>query len=75
MKRSAVCLSFLLALVLLAGTASATTADEQQVTLLVAALLGDTPMIEDLRVLTDEIGGRPTGSAANIAAVEWAVAR
>ncbi|MFQ5719820.1 MAG: M28 family metallopeptidase [Acidobacteriota bacterium] len=40
---------------------------------LVAALLGPTPMTEDLRRLTDEIGGRPTGSAANRAAVEWAL--
>lgn len=42
---------------------------------LVAAMLGDTPMVEDLRVLTDEIGGRATGSAANLKAVEWALER
>jgi hypothetical protein len=42
---------------------------------LVAAILGDTPLIEDLRVLTDEIGGRPTGTEANRAAVEWALER
>jgi carboxypeptidase Q len=41
---------------------------------LVAALLGDTPLIDDARWLTDGIGGRPTGSPANLAAVEWAVA-
>lgn len=40
---------------------------------LVAAMLGNTPIIDDLRELTDTIGGRPTGSAANEAAVEWAV--
>lgn len=40
---------------------------------LVAALLGDTPMIEDLRELTDTIGGRPTGSDANRKSVAWAV--
>jgi hypothetical protein len=51
------------------------TVDDQPVSLLVAALLTDTPMVEDLRVLTDEIGGRPTGSEANMAAVEWAVGR
>ena len=32
---------------------------------LIAAMMGDTPMIDDLRALTDEIGGRPTGSDAN----------
>ncbi|HEU5170419.1 MAG TPA: M28 family peptidase [Gemmatimonadales bacterium] len=42
---------------------------------LIAALLGDTPMVQDLRVLSDEIGGRPTGSPANLRAVEWALAR
>ena len=38
---------------------------------LVSALLGDTPMIEDARWLTDGIGGRATGSPANLASVEW----
>jgi Iap family predicted aminopeptidase len=38
---------------------------------LVGALLGESPMIEDLRELTDEIGGRPTGSKANFESVEW----
>jgi len=42
---------------------------------LVGAMLGDTPVIADLRSLTDEIGGRATGSPANVAAVEWALAR
>ena len=42
---------------------------------LVAALLGETPMIEDLRRLTDEVGGRPTGSAANERSVAWALER
>lgn len=39
---------------------------------LVAAVLGPTPLEDDLRELTDGIGGRPTGSAANRAAVDWA---
>ncbi|MCP4663383.1 MAG: M20/M25/M40 family metallo-hydrolase [bacterium] len=42
---------------------------------LVAAMLEATPLVEDLRVLTDEIGGRPTGSEANLRAVAWAVER
>ncbi|MEM9290336.1 MAG: M20/M25/M40 family metallo-hydrolase [Acidobacteriota bacterium] len=42
---------------------------------LVGRLLGSTPLESDLQELTDEIGGRPTGSAANLEAVEWAVER
>lgn len=42
---------------------------------LVAAMLGQTPVVEDLRYLTDEIGGRTTGTAANELAVEWAMER
>lgn len=42
---------------------------------LVAATLGETPLLRDLRSLTDEIGGRPTGSEANRRAIEWGVAR
>ncbi len=39
--------------------------------LLVAALARDTPLGRDLAELTDRIGGRPTGSAANRRAVVW----
>ena len=46
-------------------------AQEKDVDLLVAALLGNTPLRDDLRQLTDEIGGRPTGSKANLASVDW----
>ena len=42
---------------------------------LAAAMLGPTPMLEDLRELADEIGGRPTGSPANLRAVEWGLAK
>jgi len=42
---------------------------------LVAALMGTTPLIEDLRSLTDEIGGRATGSSANERSIEWGLAR
>ena len=37
--------------------------------------LGPTPILDDLRQLTDTVGGRPTGSAALERAVDWAVAR
>lgn len=40
---------------------------------LVAAFLKETPITEDLRELTDEIGGRPTGSQANLKSVDWAL--
>jgi len=42
---------------------------------LVAAMLGETPLIHDSRALTDEIGGRPTGSEANLASVDWVLER
>lgn len=42
---------------------------------LIGAMLGDTPMIDDLKHLTDAIGGRATGSPANLEAVDWALAR
>ncbi len=47
-------------------------AAEHAVEALVGAMLGPTPVIEDARSLTDGIGGRPVGSEANRAAVDWA---
>src|SRR5437899_328585 len=41
---------------------------------LLPLILGDSPMIENLRRLTDEIGGRVTGSPEMAEAVEWGVA-
>ena len=40
---------------------------------LVASMLRETPIISDLEQICDEIGGRPTGSKANLDAVEWAL--
>ncbi len=57
----------------LAFAAPAARADDADVHRLVAALLGPTPLADDLRELTDEIGGRPTGSAANLRSVDWAL--
>ncbi|GAC1636863.1 MAG: M28 family metallopeptidase [Candidatus Acidiferrum sp.] len=37
-------------------------------------VLGDSPMVENLRRLTDEVGGRVTGSPQMAKAVEWGVA-
>src|SRR3984893_6022342 len=41
---------------------------------IIANALGVSPLAENLRRLTDEIGGRLTGSPAMAKAVEWAVA-
>lgn len=54
---------------------SSTVAAENDVDLLIAAMLGDTPLIDDLHELTDTIGGRVTGTAANKQAVAWAEAK
>ncbi len=48
---------------------------EDEAARLVSAMLGDTPIVADLRQLTDEIGGRATGSEANLKSVEWALAK
>ena len=42
---------------------------------LTAALLGATPLEQNLHELTDKIGGRATGSSANVRAVDWALAQ
>ncbi len=55
--------------------APAARADDADVHRLVAALLGPTPMVDDLRELTDTIGGRPTGSQANLRSVDWVLAK
>lgn len=41
---------------------------------IISNALGASPLAENLRRLTDEIGGRLTGSPAMVKAVEWAVA-
>jgi carboxypeptidase Q len=55
--------------------AAAVSARSGEVERLVAALLGDTPLVQDLQSLTDEVGGRPTGSPANLKAIEWGLDR
>ncbi|MDH3744617.1 MAG: M28 family peptidase [Acidobacteriota bacterium] len=63
-------------LVVFANTPAANTAvPESTGGRLVAALLAETPLTDDLRSLTREIGGRPTGSDANLRAVEWGLER
>jgi carboxypeptidase Q len=54
-------------------TVAGAQASDADVARLAAALTGNTPMIRDAQVLTDVIGGRPTGSQANLSAVGWGV--
>jgi hypothetical protein len=56
-----------------AATSAATGADD--VSRLITALLGETPLERDLESLTDRIGGRATGSPANLRAVDWGLER
>ena len=54
---------------------SSTAAAQDDVARLVAAMLGDTPVSDDLHELTDTIGGRVTGTEANRKAVAWALTK
>jgi hypothetical protein len=49
--------------------------DEESARRLAGRAVGPTPMLDDLRELCDQIGGRPTGSPACQRAVEWAAAK
>ncbi|MBC6951640.1 peptidase M28, partial [candidate division KSB1 bacterium] len=61
--------------ILLFASVKARQSAEDEAARLVSAMLGDTPIVADLRQLTDEIGGRATGSEANLKSVEWALAK
>ncbi|MEP6861047.1 MAG: M28 family peptidase [Deltaproteobacteria bacterium] len=65
----------LLVVTLLAVSATAVAAPPAPTDTLIAKLLGPTPVLDDLRELTDSIGGRPTGSPAMDKAIDWAMAR
>ena len=64
--------SFVLAFVAVLN-ANASMAQTNDVEQLVAAMLSQTPIIDDVQELTDEIGGRLTGTEANERAAEWAL--
>jgi hypothetical protein len=74
-KRRARIITLLLLLGAAAPRGALQAAEQADVDRLVAALLGNTPLLDDLRELTDEIGGRPTGSEANRRSVDWALER
>lgn len=69
-----VLLAAVLAGPLAAAPAAAGEADAPA-TVLLARTLGPTPLFEDLRELTDSVGGRPTGSPALERGIEWALGR
>ena len=71
LKSMQVKLIFIIMICLLVPSAVAST--DSEVDYLVAAMLKQTPLQEDLRQLCDEIGGRATGSKTNLDAVEWAL--
>jgi hypothetical protein len=54
-------------------TAPAARAADDDLSRLLGAILGPSPLEENLRQLTDEIGGRVSGSEANRRAVAWGV--
>ena len=57
-----------------ACSATETSSCEEAAGKLLPLILGDSPMIVNLRRLTDEIGGRVTGSPEMAKAVQWGVA-
>ncbi len=59
-----------------AAACSATDASScaQAAARLMPLILGDSPMVENLRRLTDEVGGRVTGTPEMAKAVQWGVA-
>ena len=74
-KSGMLALRIVTSLFLCAAAGAPIYAQEADVTRLVAAMLGDTPLTDDLRALTDEIGGRITGSATNLRSVDWGLER
>jgi len=65
---------FIVSLVFYLGSAGGAASDEADHTGdLLAAIMGPSPLAETLRQLTDDIGGRVSGSEANRRAVDWAV--
>jgi len=72
-KANPICGLFLL--FLLAPFPAVASEQKSDASSLAGIFLTDTPLIEDLLVLSDEIGGRIMGSVANEKAIEWALQR
>lgn len=60
-------------LLLLLSLSFLTAQETNDIKRLTDALLGPTPIVEDLHELCDVIGGRVTGTEANEASVEWSI--
>ena len=60
-------------LLLLSQLALSPLAHSNDIEKLITAMKNETPIITDLRQLTDEIGGRLTGTKANEQSIEWAL--
>ena len=69
MKSAALCLACLLPLLAAADARS----DDEAAREILGRALGPTPIVADLQQLTDDIGGRPTGTAALNEAVDWGI--
>ena len=65
----AICFAWVLALLAIASPASS---DRPALEILGRAL-GPTPILTDLEQLTDDIGGRPSGSTALSQAIAWGI--
>ena len=74
-RTSRIVLATLFCLVLTVEAPHAQSKPDPEAARLVGAMLGETPLERDLRELVDGIGGRATGSAANLASVEWGLAK
>ena len=74
-RRSATVACFLLTLGSVCTPLWTQEADTSARARLIAAMLAETPLESDLRDLTRSIGGRATGSEANLRAVDWALQR
>ena len=57
-----------------ACSATESSACAQAAAKIIPIVMGDSPLQENLRKLTDEVGGRVSGSAEMAKAVEWGVA-
>ena len=72
--RRTLALAFLLICFLVSVSLLALAPQDDWAARLIGAVMGPSPLEENLRKLTDEIGGRVPGTEANRKGVAWAVA-
>ena len=61
------------ALLMLSAAAGTTLAQDTSSSAIIGRALAPSPLVEDLRRLTDEVGGRVSGTPAMARAVDWAM--